>query len=225
MDTHSCCRFVSNFVEKGAAGSGKILVCSALLVLSSAGTVRGQLSDSQSVFWFQEDSGLVSECLDAAGSSLAIGDFDGNGLGDLAIGIPEEDVGDLADAGIVAISYGAPGGWDQRTSQWWWQGTPGVAGLGEAGDYFGNALAVGDFNCDGFDDLAIGSHLEDIGDTANAGAVIVLFGSSGGLTATGSQAWSQDSSGVVGLSEESDQFGGALASGDFNADGCGDLAI
>jgi len=53
-----------------------------------------------------------------------------------------------------------------------------------------------------------------------AGAVSVLYGSATGLSRTGGQLFSQ----VGGTPEDTDQFGSALAAGDFNHDGAADLA-
>ena len=53
----------------------------------------------------------------------------------------------------------------------------------------------------------------------------LLLGSATGLTAAGDQFWSQDSAGVLDVAEGGDQFGDALAVGDFNDDGFPDLAI
>ena len=52
------------------------------------------------------------------------------------------------------------------------------------GDAFGSALCSGDFNGDGFDDLAIGAPGEDSpgGGIVDGGTVIVLYGSGAGLT-------------------------------------------
>src|SRR5207245_4567677 len=52
-----------------------------------------------------------------------------------------------------------------------------------------SGIAKGDFNGDGFADLAIGEPKATIGGHASAGDVIVLYGGSNGLTATGRQLW------------------------------------
>lgn len=88
-------------------------------------------------------------------------------------------------------------------------------------DRFERSLASGDFNRDGYTDLAISIHEENIGAT-NADAVYVLFGSPTGLTANGNQLWHQDSHGVEETAESDDRFGKALAAGDFNGDGFAD---
>ena len=80
-----------------------------------------------------------------------------------------------------------------------------------------------DFNADGFADLAVGAPGEDIGATAEAGAVSVLYGSAGGFG--GGQVLSQGAGGVPGVSEGFDRFGTALATGNFNGDSFADLAV
>jgi hypothetical protein len=75
----------------------------------------------------------------------------------------------------------------------------------------------GDFNGDGFDDLAIGVPHEDIvtpeGTILNAGAVNVIYGSSNGLSATSptpDQFLVQGNAGVDDDAEEEDLFGFSL---------------
>jgi hypothetical protein len=55
-----------------------------------------------------------------------------------------------------------------------------VGGLPERFDLFGFSLTAGDFNNDNFTDLAAGAPTENVGSTSDAGAVSVLYGSSGG---------------------------------------------
>ena len=86
----------------------------------------------------------------------------------------------------------------------------------------------GDFNADGFDDLAIGVPGETLGSISGAGAVEVIYGSSSGLSATSAHAdqfWTQDSTNIDNQAETGDMFGRSLVIGDFNADGFDDLVV
>ena len=89
-----------------------------------------------------------------SGELLAAGDFDNDGFADLAVGAPFEGVGAAGDAGAVNVLYGSAAGLTGTGSRQFWQGTGGAAGTAETVDQFGAALAVGDFDNDGFADLA-----------------------------------------------------------------------
>ena len=167
----------------------------------------------------------TAESFDFFGNALAARDFNNDGFIDLAIGVPGEDLATITDAGAVTVLYGSASGLSATGSQFFTQDTPGVLGAAEAEDGFGSALGVGDFNNDTLADLAIGVPSEGVGGAAQAGAVNVLYGATGGLTATGNQQWLQGSGGVGGVAEVGDQFGFALTSGDFNNDTFADLAI
>jgi hypothetical protein len=95
----------------------------------------------------------------------------------------------------------------------------------QSGDSFGDALATGDFDGDGFVDLAIGVPGETVGGFATAGAVEILYGSAPGLTAGGDQLWTQNSSSILDVAEATDFFGKSLTVGDFDGDGRDDLVI
>ena len=154
-----------------------------------------------------------AEAGDRFGTALAKGDFDADGVTDLAVGASGEGVSGAGNAGVVSVFYGTEDGLP-GSSQSLFQGNP------EELDLFGAAVASGRFNADGFDDLAVGAPGETVGGAGFAGAVTVFYGSSGGLGA-GGQAIFQ------AAPEAGDQFGGALAADLLNGgmDALGDLAV
>lgn len=162
---------------------------------------------------------------DHFGASLALGDFDGSGYLDLAIGVPDEDRGGN-DAGIIEVLYNngfsldSLNG-DEELSQF----AAAVEGSAEDGDRFGAALIAGDFDGDGYEDLAIGVPGEKVSGQGHAGAVNVLYGRSSGLSALGDQFFAQDYDGLSGKPQPNEAFGSALGRGDFNTDGITDLVV
>jgi FG-GAP repeat protein len=201
------------------------------------GAVGSGLTAFNNQIWFQGISGIVDAGEaegDEMGVSLTSGDFDGDGADDLAIGDWREDIEGKSDAGAVNVIYGLsgcclyPGG-----NQIWHQDSLTIEDNPESKDNFGVSLADGDFDNDGFDDLAIGVTGEDlfipgIGNITNAGAVNVIYGSLGsGLTDASNQFWHQGlpMQGIIGTAAKGDSFGRALTTGDFNNDGADDLAV
>jgi FG-GAP repeat len=175
-----------------------------------------------------------AEANDHFGTAVAHGDFNGDNYQDLAVGVPDEDRTNgptqVADTGAVVVFYGTATGLASSGRQYWDQGSAGIADNPEAGDRFGASLAAGDFNDDGYDDLAIGAPGEDLGSTPiqNAGAVNVLYGSPAGLSVSAvvpDQIWHQNRADVAEVAEADDRFGWSLTTGDFNRDGYDDLAI
>jgi len=219
---------------QGGAGAVNVLYG------SSSGLSATSVADQ---LWTQASPGMPgkAEAGDAFGNVLTAYDLNGDGYGDLAVAVPWEGVPfggtEVDGAGEVDVLYGSSSGLSTTwvPAQAWNEGTSGVPGDPESKDHFGTALAFGDFNGDGPVDLAVGVPYESIvtgGSTAlQAGAVVVLHATSGGLTATASgtapasQIWHQDSTNVDGTASLYEHFGGALAAADFNADGFGDLAI
>lgn len=139
-------------------------------------------------------------------ASMVMGDFNGDGCDDLAMGMPYQWKGNVYYAGVVLVVHGSLYGIDPNA--WVFdQETPGLEGRCEDGDQFGWALTAADFNDDGSCDLAIGSP----GENKDAGIVNILWGKKGnGLTTEGCQTWSQGN-GVPGVPESGDRFGASLA--------------
>jgi hypothetical protein len=168
------------------------------------------LSASGNQFWHQNSPGIqgVAEEGDRfSRCGLTVGDFDGDGFDDLAVGVPHEDVGLLVDVGIVHILYGSPAGLSADDNQIWHQDSPGIEDEIGKEEMFGWELAAVDFNSDGFADLAVGVPGESIGAARKAGAMNVLYGSPAGLSANGNQFWHQDSPGIQDEAESFDAFG------------------
>jgi hypothetical protein len=185
------------------------------------------LTDTGNQLWTQGSvgGGEPSEGADQFGAALATGDFNRDGFADLAIGSPGEDLGAVADAGLVQILYGSPSGLSAAGSQAYNQDSTGIADTAESGDRLGTALAGGDLDGDGDDDLTAGAPGESVGAAGAAGAVNVIYGSGSGLTSSGNQLFNQDSAGLAEASESGDSFGTALAAGDLNGDSRDDVAV
>ena len=77
------------------------------------------------------------------------------------------------ESGFIKVGHHKEGGkhHDMKKSA-----NPDIVDTAETSDSFGNSLAVGDFNGDDRDDLAIGVPFEDIGTTTDAGMVNVIYG-------------------------------------------------
>ena len=178
---------------RGHQNGGSGALAADRLGRSGRGDLRGRQRSSERgrQFWRQGSNGIgdVPESGDNFGRSLAVGDFNGDHFADLAIGVPSEDLGGvngrLTDTGAVHVLYGSAQGLSTSAvmPQFWHQASPGVKDVADASDFFGWALAAGDFNLDGYADLAVGVPFETVQTVRAAGAVNVLFGTASGLTA------------------------------------------
>src|SRR5581483_8371587 len=195
----------------------------------SAGAVNvfyGSSSGLKPGPWFTEDSancpGSASP-LNELCHALACGDFNNDGYADLAIGAPYERFGPIS-TGVVHVLYGSSTGLKCSGSALLTQESI-SGGVNEEYDWFGESLAAGDFNFDGFTDLAIGARGDHVAGAGKAGSVSVLYGGPNGLKTAGAQRWTLDSPGILGSAVIGDGFGYSLVAGNFGRGSYADLAI
>ncbi len=198
--------------------------------------------------WNMDSNGISgdSEPFDRFGEAVSHGDFNGDGYDDLAVGIPNHDFLGLVDnTGTVLIMYGTASGLSANNEQFLFQkfddggmDLETVNGL-EENEFFGTTLASGDFNCDGYDDLAVGTPNEQVilggQDLDNVGAINIFYGSDTGFPVGGQGStfiWQGSGQGAFfsDFIEDGDYFGWSMAVGNFNGDfdedrSCDDLAV
>ena len=143
------------------------------------------------------------------GQGLAAGfDINGDGYADLAAGAPYYDDGS-SDEGEAWVYLGSSSGLSS-TASWSYDADQATA-------YLGYTLAAGDFDGDGFDDVAVSAYYYDNGST-NEGKAWVFEGSSSGLGTT--HTWTAEANSSSGY------FGKAMVGvGDADADGDDELAV
>ncbi|WP_406057301.1 FG-GAP repeat protein [Streptomyces sp. NBC_01077] len=144
-------------------------------------------------WWTQNSPGVpgADERGDGWGADLSLGDTDHDGYADLAIGAPGEDIGSVADAGMVTVLRGTARGLTGTGALYWTQDSPSVPGAVEKGDRFGGQVRLSDDDADGRFGLlaaAPGENTED-------GHVWVFPAGTAGPTATGSWTFSVGSFG------------------------------
>ena len=161
-------------------------------------------------FWGEENG-------DEAGAAMAgVGDVNGDGFDDFAVGAPGNDAGGN-EAGQVYLFFGE----DVAQLD---MDLAGASFIGEApNDRAGTSVAgVGDVNGDGLDDILIGAYRNDESASAAGQAYLVLGRASG--WGTGVSLAEADAS---FLGEEANAAAGwsVAGAGDVNGDGLGDMLI
>ncbi|WP_326765665.1 integrin alpha [Streptomyces sp. NBC_01591] len=159
------------------------------------GGASGPQGDRAKVF-NQDSAGVpgAAERGDGFGGAVSIGDMNGDGYGDIAVGVPNEDLGTTKDAGSVLVLPGTASGPTGTGTLGFNQDTADVPGAAEAADRFGGAARLVDANHDGRSELAAGAP----GENADAGSLWVFPTTAAGVTAKGSFTFGHGTLGTVG---------------------------
>ena len=190
-------------------------------LLTGAWEAEASASDSGAVYWWAGPVTGGSFSSDGAdevftgygtsrlGADLVTGDFDGDGDTDVFIGTPNQITTAHTSAGAYLLT--AP--FDFAQTQILYAGTltlaPNQKTLGA------EALAAGDYDGDGVDDLVVSDELYT---TSAAGVVYVLLGP----TSSTARYWSDSGLSVSGSANDQ-LLGKALAMGDLDGDGYDDV--
>jgi len=160
------------------------------------------------------------------GRVVASGDFNGDDFIDVAISSPsyQTDLKQLA-VGAVFVVFGS-GGFPPAHQIDLFDQSVDITVFGrQFGDNLGSALAVGDLNDDGIDDLIMAGDGIDPGGTQDAGAVFVLFGSTGFTSPQVVDLSLVSADMEIYGAAEYDHTGYRLGTGDLNGDGVDDLVF
>jgi hypothetical protein len=139
------------------------------------------------------------------GASVAVGDVNDDGKGDVVVGAPYESVGGNANQGRVHVFSGVDG------SLLFSLDTPNP----QMNGYFGWSVAVGEANNDGKADIAVGAPEEDFPPTSDTGRAYLFSGAGGALLSTLDTPNPQEDA----------RFGESVAMGEMNGDGKADVAV
>jgi hypothetical protein len=157
------------------------------------------------------------------GISLTAANFGLGAEDDLVVGA-FGDAKDGLTSGSVSIVYGSPTGLDDNTG-----GVIFPADIDDAhptkSSQFGESLASGQLIGTGLADIVVGSPGESFDGHKGPGAVYVLRGRSGGVSAVGALRLTENDPGVPSTAEDFERFGASVAVANFGGTTAEDLAV
>ena len=170
---------------------------------SNTGEVDLRLTTAPSKTLSQQDAGLGQGVPgDEFGAAVVLADLNDDGCDDIIVGAP----GAGNSSGRVQVVLGAEHGLQPADGQT-------LTGGAASGDRFGSSLAIApNLAGTGFD-LWVGAPLDNVGSANDAGSVVhySITNSGGNLAFNLVQTITQNSPGVPGSAETSDQFGAVLS--------------
>ncbi len=196
-----------------ADGIGDLLVGAPNYGETSSGTVyvvRGPVSGPTDLTdadarWIGASTG------EGAGTAIVMGDLTGDGLDEIVVGAACASIAGLYSGAVYVVPGHATGVMSLARADARWIG-------GHEDDGAGGALATGDTDGDGVDDVLVGACAED-SSARNAGAVYLVLGPSSGMMELA------DADAKLVGEAASDFAGGSIAMGDVDGDGLDDLLI